>query len=59
MGLRVGSVGLFRYQHVGIGNYSHWGHTQRKSPNASGFALQWNIGVDLRCSEKDFGGMVF
>ena len=41
----VGSTGLFGYQHVGISNmkWSHWGSKPTR-PNASGFALQWNIG---------------
>ena len=51
-GLRVGSGalrwvrGVFRYQHVGIGNAnpSHWGPYPTQRPNANGFALQWNIG---------------
>ena len=42
----VGSMRLFRYQHVGIGNakYSCWGSSPTRAPNASRFALQWNIG---------------
>ena len=45
--LRVGSTRLFGYQHVGIGNanYSLWGSSPTRAPNASIFALQWNIGL--------------
>ena len=45
----VGSARIFRYQHVGIGNTtcSRWGQNPTQSPNASGFALQWNIGFPL------------
>ena len=48
-GLWVGSVRVFGYKHVGIGNskVSRWGYSPIRSPNASGFALQWNIGFSL------------
>ena len=44
--LRVGSARLFGYQHVGISNakLSRWGSRPKQDPNASCFALQWNIG---------------
>ena len=37
---------FFRYQHVGISkaNCLRWGPHPTQRPNASGFALQWNIG---------------
>ena len=37
---------IFRYQHVGIPNtkVSRWGYYPKRTPNARGFALQWNIG---------------
>ena len=41
-GLRVGSVRLFRHQHVGIVNRLRLG--------ARDFALQWNIGYTLPVS---------
>ena len=45
-GIRVESARLFRYQYVGIGNAnrSRVGPDPTRSPNASGFTLQWNIG---------------
>ena len=42
---------FFRYQHVGIGNAKSLrlggggGVRPARDPNASGFALQWNIGL--------------
>ena len=49
IGGRAGSARVFGYQHVGIGNAKvlHWGYSPTQSPNASGFALQWNIGFRL------------
>ena len=46
IGMRVGSAMLFGYQHVGISNtkWSRWGSKPMQRPDASGFALQWNIG---------------
>ena len=46
--LRVRSTRLFGYQHVGIGNVKVlcWGYSPTLSPNASGFALQRNIGFN-------------
>ena len=40
------SFSVFRYQHVGISNtkFSRWGYYPTQTPNARGFALQWNIG---------------
>ena len=40
------SFSVFRYQHVGIlsTKSSRWGFNPTPDPNASGFALQWNIG---------------
>ena len=48
VGLRVGSARLFSCQHVGIGNRNHlrWVPDPMQSPNVSGFALQWNIGLN-------------
>ena len=42
----VGSVKVFRYQHVCIGNVksSRWGCFPTPDSNAKGLALQWNIG---------------
>ena len=42
----VGSARLYRYQHVGIPNakFSHWEYSPTRTPNARGFALQWNKG---------------
>ena len=51
--LCVGSARLFGYQHAGIGNakYSRWGSSRMQAPNASRFALQWNIGLmQMRCT---------
>ena len=50
--LRVGSATLFGYQHVCISNtkLSGWGSRPMRDPNASCFALQWNIGFNvLKC----------
>ena len=45
----IGSASLFGYQHVGISNAkpSHWGSRPTRDPNASCFALQWNIGFTV------------
>ena len=46
-GVCVGSTQVFRYQDVVICNtkVSRWGYCPMQSPNASGFTLQWNIGL--------------
>ena len=38
---------VFKYQHVGLGNTksSCWGSNLTQGPKASGFTLQWNIGL--------------
>ena len=53
LGLALGVTHFsdFRYQHVGSGNAKsshncHWGSNPTRGPNASGFALQWNIGFN-------------
>ena len=51
-GVAVGSATLFGYQHVCISNtkLSGWGSRPMRDPNASCFALQWNIGFNvLKC----------
>ena len=49
LGGRVGSARLFRYQHFGIPNAKslRWGSKPMRGPKASGFALQWNIGLRI------------
>ena len=52
----VGSARLFGNQYVGISNAkrSRWGSTPIRQPNASGFALQWNIGYRVTtCIAED------
>ena len=41
VGVRVGSVRLFRYQHVGMPNtkWLRWGSKTKRGPNANGFAF--------------------
>ena len=45
-GVCIGSVRVFGYQHVGIGNakVSRWGYSPTQSPHASSFLLELNIG---------------
>ena len=46
----MGSARVFRYQHVCIGNTKslRGGSKPTRSPKATGFALQWNIGLTLK-----------
>ena len=48
-GVRVGSVRVFKYQHVGISNAksSRWGFRPTRGANAMGFALRWNISLRI------------
>ena len=48
-GFHIGSVRVFGYQHVGIGNakVSRLGYCPTRTPNTRGFTLQWNIGLIL------------
>ena len=52
----VGSMRLFRYQHVGIGNanLSYWGPYPTRRPDTNGFTLQWNIGFSqiAKCADS-------
>ena len=50
--IRVGgnaNFSIFRYQTVGIPNakFLRWGYCPTRTPNARGFALQWNIGLTV------------
>ena len=40
---------VFRSQHVGVSNAKlwRWGCKPTPGPNANGFSLQWNIGLDV------------
>ena len=53
-GLCVGSARVFRYKHVVIGNIkvSRWESKPTQGPNTRGFALQWNIGLNLSLSSE-------
>ena len=56
MRLGVGSVRLFGYQHgISKAEWSRWGSKQKRRPNTSGFALQWNIGLRLKTTVPSMG----
>ena len=38
---------VFRYQHVGVGNAKWLRRGLTQGPSTSGFALQWNIGLNV------------